>query len=211
MVTSTTEYVTLSKIGGHTFENMPLDNKVAVRIPGTDFAVWWCPGAGLHKDLIDYHPKNIDEGKKVTVFTIYNKDGELVRYPKMTAIRSRVVTTAGGIFQGYKYSFPEATFGGLCMATLIGEAKGMPFIAGYHLAGRDLNGAAGILNRQQIYDAIDVLSKRPGILVSHSASPLETSSMGIEFGPMAKPHEKCPTHELESNAKINVYGAYSFY
>jgi len=209
MVTSQTEYVTLTKIGGHTFENMPLDNKVAIRIPGTDFAVWWCPGAGLHRDIVEYYPKDISEGKKVTAFTIYNNDGELVKYPNMTAIRSRVVTTAGGIFQGYKYSFPESTFGGLCMATLIGQVNGMPFIAGHHLAGRGLNGAAGVLTRKQLYQAIDSLSQRPGILISHSATPLETKSMGVEFGPMTKPHEKCPTSDLGPNAKIRIHGAHS--
>ncbi len=209
MVKSTTEYVTLTKVGGHTFKNMPLDNKVAIRIPGTDFAVWWCPGAGLHRDIIEYYPKDIDEGKKVSAFTIFNQDGQLVKYPNMTAIRSRVVTTAGGIFQGYKYSFPVETFGGLCMATLVGQVNGMPFIAGHHLAGRNLNGAAGVLTRKQLYAAIDALSQRPGILVSHSATPLETNSLGVEFGPLNKPHEKCPTMDLESDAKIRVYGSHS--
>jgi len=209
MVTSQTEYVTLTKIGGHTFENMPLDNKVAIRIPGTDFAVWWCPGAGLHRDIVEYYPKDIDEGKKVNAFTIFNKDGELVRYPSMTAIRSRVVTTAGGFFQGYKYCFPETTFGGLCMSTLIGQVDGMPFIAGHHLAGRGNVGAAGVLTRKQLYDAIKSLSERPGILISHSATPLETNSMGIEFGPLTAPHEKCPTMDLKLNSKIRIHGAHS--
>jgi hypothetical protein len=211
MVTSQTEFVTLTKIGGHTFKNMPLDNKVAVRIPGTDFAVWWCPGAGLHRDIIEYYPKNINEGKKVTMFTIYNKDGKLVRYSDMTAMRERVFTTAGGTFQGYRYSFPQETFGGLCMATLIGQAGGIPFIGGHHLAGRGLSGAAGVLTRSQLYDAIDALSMRPGILISHSATPLETSSMGIEFGPLEKPNVKCPTMELANDAKIRVFGAHSLY
>lgn len=209
MVTSTTEYVTLSKIGGHTFKNMPLDNKVAVRIPGTDFAVWWCPGAGLHRDIVEYYPKIIDDGKKVNMFTIFNKGGELIRYSNMTAIRQNVVTTAGGMFPGYKYCFPEATFGGLCMATLVGQVKGKPFIGGHHLAGRGLTGAAGVLTRQQLYDAIDALSMRPGILISHSATSLVTSKMGVEFGPLTKPHPKCPTMDLDLDAKIRVHGAHS--
>jgi len=209
MVTFRTEYVTLKKVGGHTFEKMPLDNKVAIRIPGTDFAVWYCPGAGLHRDIVEYYPKDIDEGKKVTAFTIYNNDGQLVRYPNMTAIRSLVTTTAGGLFQGYKYSFPEETFGGLCMATLVGQVDGMPFIAGHHLGGRGLHGAAGVLTRKQLYQAIDSLSRRPGILVSHSATPLQTNCMGIEFGPLTSPHDKCPTRDLESNAKIRIHGGHN--
>jgi len=209
MVTSKTEYVTLTKIGGHTFKNMPLDDKVAVRVPGTDFAVWYCPGAGLHRDIIDYYPKDIDEGKKVEVFTIYNNEGKLVKFANMMAIRGKVVTTQGGIFQGYKYSFPEATFGGLCMAPLIGKVNGMPFIAGHHLAGRGYNGAAGVLSRSALLNAISELDKKPHILVSHSASPMETKSMGIEFGPLTRPHEKCLTHSLPIDAKIRVHGAHN--
>ncbi|APG78907.1 hypothetical protein 1 [Beihai sipunculid worm virus 4] len=209
MVTATTEYVTLSKIGGHMFKNMPLDNRVAVRIPNTDLAVWWCPGAGLHRDIIDYHPKDINEGKKLTVFAIYNKDGELTQFPEMTAVRSRVVTTEGGIFQGLKYSFPGNTFGGLCMATLVGNVDGMPFIAGYHLAGRDRTGAAGVITRTALREAIAQLDTRPGVLVSHSATPMETKSMNIEFGPLSAPHEKCVTQDLPNDAKIRIHGSHN--
>ena len=209
MVTSKTEFVTLIKVGGHTFKNMPLDDKVAVRIPGTDFAVWYCPGAGLHRNIIDYYPKNIDEGKMVEVFTIYNNDGKLVKFANMMATRSRVVTNKGGVFQGYKYSFPEDTFGGLCMATLVGNVNGIPFIAGHHLAGRGRNGAAGVLTREAILSAVAALDKRPSILVSHSAIPMETQSMGIEFGPLTAPHEKCVTNELEIDSKIRVHGGHN--
>lgn len=208
MVTKKTEYVTLSKVGGHTFKNMPLDDKVAVRIPSTDFAVWWCPGAGLHRDIIEYYPKDIDEGKKVMVFTLYNHKGLLMKFPSMTAVRSRVVTTAGGIFQGYKYTFPESTFGGLCMATLVGNVNGMPFIAGHHLAGRGTEGAAGVLTRAAINGAIAKLNERPGVLVSHSATAMQTESMGIQFGPLQAPHEKCLTRTLPPDAKIRIHGGH---
>jgi hypothetical protein len=208
-VTKVTEFVSLTKIGGHTFKNMPLDDKVTKRIDNTDFAVWWCPGAGVHKNIIEYYPKFIAEGKKVLVQTVYNRKGEIARYDEMTATRSEVATTRGGRFQGYKYSFPEPTFGGLCMATLVGQVHGMPFIAGHHLAGENLDGGAGVLTRQQIYDAIAELEARPGVLVSHSATPLKTRSMGIEFGPLTPPHPKCPTHELPLDAKIRVHGGHN--
>jgi len=209
MVTSNTEFVTLTKIGGHTFKNMPLDDKVAMRVSGTDFAVWYCPGAGLHRDIIDYYPKDIDEGKKVEVFTIYNNEGKLVKFANMMATRGRVVTNKGGTFQGYKYSFPEGTFGGLCMATLIGKVNGMPFIAGHHLAGRGYNGAAGVLTRTALLETIAKLDERPCVLVSHSATAMETQSMGIEFGPLTAPHEKCITNNLELDAKIRVHGGHN--
>jgi len=209
MVKSQTEFVTLTKVGGHTFKNMPLDNKVALQVPGTDFAVWYCPGAGLHRDIIDYYPKDIDEGKKLDVFTIYNLDGKLVKFPSMTATRGKVITTEGGIFQGYKYSFPEDTFGGLCMAPLIGNVKGMPFIAAHHLAGKGTTGAAGFLTRKALLNTIGILDERPCVLISHSAIPLETQCMGIEFGPLTRPHDKCITNNLDIDAKIRVHGGHN--
>lgn len=210
MVNSKTEFVSLTKVGGHTFKNMPLDSKVAVRIPNTDLAVWYCPGAGLHRDLVPYYPKNIYEDKKLSVFTIFNNGDRIIKYPEMTAARSRVVTTAGGVFQGLKYHFPETTFGGLCMATLIGNANGKPFIAGHHLAGRGNSGAAGFITRGEIETAIASLNKRPAVMISHSSTPMDTTSMGIDFGPLKAPHEKCVVNDLSLDSKIRVHGAHKF-
>jgi hypothetical protein len=207
MVTSKTEFVTLNKVGGHTFENMPLDSNIVVRIPGTDLCVWWCPGAGLHKDITEYYPKEILEDKKLDVFTIFNDNGQIVTYSSMTAIRSRVLTTAGGSFSGYKYSFPISTFGGLCMAMLIGHINNNPFIAGHHLAGRGYNGAGGFVTREQLQTAIAQLGELPGTLISHSAAPINTSSMGIQFGPIGPVHPKCLTNALPENAKIDIIGS----
>lgn len=209
MVTGGTEYTTLTKVGGHTFRNMPLDRNVTQHIEDTDFALWWCPGAGLHKNLVPYYPKEILDGKKIPVVTVYNKDNELVRYPEMTAVREKVRTSRGGAFPGLKYTFPEDTFGGLCMATLIGRAKGMPFIAGHHLAGKGTTGAAGTLTRKQLTDAIEKLSQKPGVLISHSSAPFNTEYMGVDVGPLAKPHAKCPTNELGNDAKINIIGSHA--
>jgi len=209
MVTSKTQYVTLTKLGGHMFKNMPLDSNVAKRIPGTDLAVWYCPGAGLHRDIIDYYPKDIDEGKKLECFTLFNNKGRIEQYPNMTATRRTVITTEGGMFNGLRYRFPVETEGGMCMSALIGNVKGQPFIAGHHLGGIGHTGAAGVVTRKQILDTISELDKSPGILVSHSAVPLETKSMGIEFGPLRAPHEKCPTNELECDAKVRIHGGHS--
>lgn len=204
-----TEFVTVINVGGSTYDNLPLSRILCERIPGTDLALWYVPGLGDQKDLTDYYPLEINDGKKLDVYSLYNDMGTLKKFPSMTATRGRVVTSAGGIFSGLKYSFPESTFGGLCMATLIGTAQGVPFIAGHHLAGRDNVGAAGFVSRTQLLDGISRLEKRPGILVSHSATPLNTKSMGVEFGPLKEPHVKCPTQDLPQNAKVRVYGEHS--
>jgi len=209
VVRKETEFVTLTKVGGHTFKGMPLDSVVATRVPGTDFAIWYCPGAGLHKDIIDYYPKDIDEGKKVTVSAIYNDDGTIIKFPSMTAMRSRIITTRGGMFQGYKYTFPEETFGGLCMATLIGDAQGIPFIAGHHLAGKGNHGAAGVVTRKLLLETIERLGAQPCVLESHSAVPMHTSSMECEFGPLTQPHDKCVTNDLALTSRIRIHGGHN--
>ncbi len=204
-----TTYVTIKKIGGHTFLNMPLDRKCVTHIPDTDFGMWNCPGAGDHRDMVEYYPKDIDYGKKITVHSFYNDNGTLVKYDSMTAERSTVVTTAGGRFSGLKYSFPQDTFGGMCMTTLVGVAKGMPFIAGHHLAGLGKSGAAGFLVRDQIEKAIAANEKIPGVLVPHSSAPMETVTMGVDFGPLTAPHDKCVTRLLNQDSKIRIHGSHT--
>lgn len=207
-VTRETTFVTLIKVGGHTFRNIPLASSVCKRVAGTDFAFWYAPGAGEHRDLIEYFPKDIDIDKKVSVKTVYNDNGKSVLYGEMTAIRGRVIASAG-TFSGYNYHFPVETFGGLCMATLIGNAKGIPFIAGAHLAGRGYKGAAGFVTRTQLYETLEQLEAMPGVLLSSNATPMETQSMGVNFGPLERPHFKCPTHNLESDAKIRIHGGHT--
>lgn len=208
-VEKTTLFVTVRSVGGHYYKNLPLARSATVKIPNTDLALWYCPGIGSQKDLTPYYPEEISDGKKLEVYTLYNDMDQLVQYPKMMAFRERVVTTQGGMFAGYKYSFPVDTFGGLCMATLIGNAQGKPFIAGHHLAGRGTTGAAGFVTRTQLLTAIDELNKRPGVLISHSATALETESMGVKFGPLTAPHEKCPTRNLTLDSKIRIHGGHT--
>jgi hypothetical protein len=209
IVPSGTEFVTLKMVGGHLMKNIPLAKGACYRIPGTDLALWYSAAVGPQKDLVPYYPEKINTGKKIEVYTLYNDDGALKQYPKMMAFRERVVTTEGGIFAGLKYTFPEDTFGGLCMATLIGTAGDVPFIAGHHLAGRGTTGAAGFVSREQIEAGIKDLDGRPGVLISHSATPLETTSMKVDFGPLTRPHDKCPTKNLQPEAKIRVHGGHN--
>lgn len=208
-VDKTTQFVTARNIGGTSYQNLPLSRTIVERIPGTDLCLWYCPGLGNQKDLTAYYPQEIYDGKKIEVYTLYNDEGNLVKYPPMMATKGRVVTTQGGMFSGLNYRFPVDTFGGLCMATLIGVADGVPFIAGHHLAGRGTTGAAGFISRKQLLEAVSKLDARPGVLISHSAMPLETKSMGVEFGPMTAPHEKCPTRDLNSSSKIRIHGTHT--
>ena len=208
-IPKSTEFVTVVNNGSSEYKNLPLSRSVCSRIPGTDLALWYCPGIGNQKDLTPYYPKDILPGKKLEVYMLYNDDGVLKKFPKMMANRERIITTEGGMFAGLKYLVETGTFGGLCMSTLIGSANGIPFIAGHHLAGRGKVGAAGFVTRPQLLDALEKLDSLPGVLVSHSAVKMETEISGVSFGPLTAPHTKCPTHTLSNASKIRIHGAHS--
>lgn len=209
IVPKETEFVTVRNVGGSCFKDLPLSRDNVYRIPSSDLAIWYCPGAGSHKDLVKYYPKDITHGKKVEVHTLYNDSGNLKIFAPMTATRGYVTTTEGGVFSGFNYNFPVPTFGGLCMATMVGSAEGVPFIAGHHLAGRSHTGGGGFVTRDMLEEGLEALSKKPGVLLSHSSTPMETECMGVSFGPLTKPHEKCPTNNLKADAKIRIHGGHN--
>jgi hypothetical protein len=76
-------------------------------------------------------------------------------------------------------------------------------------AGRGTTGAAGFVTRPQIEAAIEKLGTKPGVLISHSAVPMETQCMGVDFGPLTPVHEKCPTKALPATAKIRIHGTHN--
>lgn len=213
IIENVTVYVDITTSHGHHIRGNPLSKEVTQRIPGTDFAVWYVPSAGAWRDLVEYYPLEIEEDKRILVTTVFNHHGVPTTYPEMMATRGRVFTTSG-TFSGLNYTFPVETFGGLCMATLIGKTRGVgakhtPFIAGHHLAGKGTKGAAGFLTRTQIYAALEKLEAKGLVVQSHSSVPLQTRMLGMEFGPLHAPHVKCPTRELPSTAKIEVHGGHN--
>jgi hypothetical protein len=69
-VRKTTDYVQVRNIGGSSYMNLPLSQAACERIPGTDLAVWYCPGIGNQKDLTEYYPKEILDGKKLSIYFV---------------------------------------------------------------------------------------------------------------------------------------------
>lgn len=204
-----TDFVDMIRADGRVRNNNPISVRNTQKIAGTDLALWYVPSAGDDKNLIHLFPEHLGKDKVVEVVTVYNDKGQIRHYDTMMARSEMVVTTAGGFFKGLKYHFPVETFGGLCMATLIGNANGAPFIAGYHLAGRGHTGAAGVVTRDQIESALLELEQKNIVLVSHTEAPLRTQQMGVDFGPLKEPHYKCVTNHLPKDAKIDILGGHN--
>jgi len=199
----------LTKEGAHP-KHVYIFPESCYRIPDTDYALWYLPEMGTQKDITSYFSDEIDRGKKALATMIYNDSGKVKDFPEMLITRSYNRTSKGGSFESWTYSFPGRTFNGLCMATMIAENnKGVSFIPGFHLAGKDSFGCAGALSRQQLIDGIVALNKRPTVLASHSAMPYPAEVAGIQI-PLTAPHDKCVSNELPTDAKCKIFGAHPF-
>lgn len=213
IVPDKTEYVTLKTAYGRTFKKVPLSKDVCYRISKTDLAVWYTPAIGPQRDLSCYLPSDELKEKMVYVTPVYNQVGLVRIFDEFVATRGRVVTKTG-TYDGYNYRFPVETFGGLCMAALVGltrdkSSSRLPFLAGFHLAGLGHHGAAGFITKTQLEEAISVLDSRPAIFISHSSPKLDTVQMGVEFGPLLPAHEKCTTRDLVIESGVLVHGGHN--
>lgn len=170
-----------------------------------DLSLWYVPEAGPQRDLTTLFPEHTNAYRHVDAEMVYNDHGKIVNYGKMNCIPGRVYTTEGGTFKGLNYIFPGQTFEGLCLAVLVGQAP-YAHIAGFHLAGRDSKGAAGVVTREVLLKGIDEVTNMSVAFKSHSAAPLETKVCGIPFGPLRAPHEKSSVHTALPDAKMQVYG-----
>lgn len=213
IVPELTDFVTLTTAQGRVFKKVPLSQDICFRIEGTDLAVWYTPSIGPQKDLTCYLPEHLLIDKMIYVTPVYNQGGMIRTFDEFVATRGRVITTSC-VYDGLNYRFPVETFGGLCMAALIGSTRDrsqtrLPFIAGFHLAGSGHRGAAGFVTRTQIVNAIATLDARPAIYVSLSAPKFDTEQMGVNFGPFTPAHDKCTTKCLDPDTGVLVHGGHA--
>jgi hypothetical protein len=203
------EYIRVDYLSGMFINDVAMSRANCVKVRGTDLAVWYAPAVGPQRDMLQYYPQDIAELKKLECYLLQNFEGKFTKSAKFTATRGRVITTGGGTFQGLNYTYPGITQGGMCMSVLVGNAKGAPFIAGHHVAGKGSVAAAAFVTRSQLLEACAELDTRPGILLSHSATPYDTEIMGVDVGPLVAPHEKCPTRAMPTGSKMRLHGQHN--
>jgi len=208
-VPSKSEYIRIDYMSGMFIKDVAMGRTNCVKVRGTDLAVWYAPAVGPQRDMLQYYPEDIQELKKLECYLLQNDEGKFLKSAKFTAVRGRVITTEGGTFQGLKYTYPGITKGGMCMSALIGNAQGTPFIAGHHVAGKGSTAAAAFVTRSQLLEACAELDTRPGILLSHSATPYDTKIMDVDVGPLVAPHEKCPTRAMPVGSKMRIHGQHN--
>jgi hypothetical protein len=195
---------------GASTKNVVLSPEACYHIPHTDYAIWYLPELGDQKDITKYFPSFISRNKLIEGVLIFNDLGKIIQYPRMNFRRTKTVSSLGGTFESLEYSLPGGTFNGLCMATIVAEdAKGAPFIPGFHLAGYNSTGAGGFITKDQILAGLEEINKKPGFMASHSATTFDTHLCGIEIGPLVTPHELCVSHDLPTTAKCEVIGQHN--
>lgn len=174
-----------------------------------DLSLYYLPEMGDQKDLTGFLPlEEVYDGKNIECQMVFNVDNKVRVSDKFLATYGRVITSRGGFFKGLNYAFPENTFNGLCMGTLVGTGN-RQHIAGFHLAGNGRRGGAGILTLEVFEKARMRLMKKPSVLISHSSSPFETQIQDIDVGPLKAPHPLCVVNNLPQDSKVKVLGAHN--
>lgn len=187
-----------------------LDPEACYRIPKTDFALWYCPELGIHKDMTNYMGENISRGKQFVIDIHHLGMSGISTVSNTLATRTYTHTTEGGSFESFEYFYKGKTFKGLCMATCIGRVQKKSFIAGYHLAGMDDKGAAGFLTRPMILEALDRLNSKASVMVSHGQTVFNPTISGIDIGMTSdQPHPMSVFSNLPSESKVNILGNHS--
>jgi len=190
------------------FANILLDPASTVKVVG-DLSLFYLPELGDQKDLTGFLPLDeVENDKNVECKMVYHDGTNVKVSDTFLATYGRVITTRGGFFKGLNYSFPVNTFSGLCMGTLIGLGK-RQHVVGFHLAGRDRRGGAGILTTAAYAAAKKKLLARPSVLYSHSSTPFDTKIQDVDVGPLRAPNEKCVTRNLDLGSKIKVIGGHN--
>jgi hypothetical protein len=188
-----------------------ISKSMTYNIPGTDFALWYVPTIGDQKDLTFFFADVLAE-KQIEFELLHcnQTTGEVDNLGLLSAKSHYTKTTRGGNFDSYVYHFPQGTFNGLCMATALTRTKtGAPFISGFHLAGKNFEGAIGALSRNQLTSGLAQLEKVPGRIITHRLTSLETDIAGINIGVKPEIYEKHPIAHLEKDANLTIFGSHA--
>lgn len=181
-----------------------------VHIPNTDLAIVYVPSGGDNKDFTPYLPIENQYNHQLAAKLIYKDQNADVSVQLVNA-KSGIVGTPDIQVPGYQYTTTQPTFKGLCMATLIADDIG-PLILGFHFAGSSGKyiGAASTLTKQQVDDAMNILSMRPGVLLTHSTGDLVFRDLGPfkNVAPNGIIHEKSPLYFQNEDAVFRAFGGH---
>lgn len=178
------------------------------RIPDSDMAVLYLPGAGPQRDLVRYLPesKYPDEGYPARM--IHRGPDGHVSTQDFHAVAGR--TTVGDVtYDSLKYDCPNATFKGLCIAPVMHKFE--PYFLGFHSAGvtGTSRGVAHQVTQLQVNSAIKVLLDRTHVFEAHSTNGVCIESPAYGFTLTGSIHAKSPLCFLPDGAAFKSFGAHT--
>lgn len=166
------------------------------RIPNTDFLLFCLTSGGDVTNIARYLPMDKFSVAGIHTTTIHKDAEGKVEKHHMQIRYDEIVDSGVGKFDGFFYRYPQTTFKGLCMMTMVSRTR-KPFICGFHLAGYKNSsiGAGGKLTYVQLQSAITEIRKQR-ILEVHSSGTMPTSKFGIDFQPVGSAEPKSAVHWL---------------
>jgi len=183
--------------------NYIISREHSVDIPNTDFSLIWVPAGGEWKDVRAYIPQTMmKNGPGRLVYKDEHGNPHISRLYHTVGTQHTVKE-----FYGSKYDLEFNTFEGLCMAVTLAETKA-PMISGFHLGGKSghKRGCCGYLSLIQLENAMEALSRIPGVLLANSAGTLPEEILGVQYFQGRRIHPKSPLNFLTEEAQVTAYG-----
>jgi hypothetical protein len=179
-------------------------------IADTDLRVLYIPSFGDQADVSAYFPP---ETFKMPYSTgrwighlLYRQSDGVVHVRSATQVRFELVEVGKlGRTRALRYEVSGGTELGMCGSPLFVSA-GATFLAGFHFAGKDDEGAACCLTLQRWEAAEREFLKDRMIRPTLSSGTMELQAYGCEYGPLEEPHGMCATQYLQDQSSVEIFG-----
>jgi hypothetical protein len=109
-----------------------IDSSVIALVKDHDLVLIYLPNSGDFADVTSAFPPTMFKTEIPFTMAWRNKEGNIQDYRGLAA--PCMVPMGKMMYRGCSYTLNEPTFGGLCMAVMIGQNK-FPHIVGFHLGG----------------------------------------------------------------------------
>lgn len=174
-------------------------------IPGTDMRVCYSPSGGSFPDMVDYFPTGNIVDHPFHMFW-RAKSGEVTKafgYAQAKRTTNGVCTFDGGVYANLSID----TFQGMCGAVIISDTK-QTCITGLHLGGIEgsNHGCFGSFTGEQLRNAIDVVSKVPGVMDTGLEGEFRPHFMGVDILTHKEINKKSPVNFLPENSQFMWHG-----
>lgn len=182
-----------------------LDRECGCDIPGTDLTLCYITTGGSFKNILSMFPQ--EDMPSVPFKLIWRqKDGEILHAQGVT--EPGVVSTYKDFKGGMYKNLTMDTFRGLCGAAIVSDTNGSA-ILGVHLGGTEgtPRGCYGSITQMQLFDAIEKLRAKEGVLLSASEGTFRTEVLDVQMLVDQPLHKKSPLNYLPENSQIEYLGS----